>query len=338
MSVSFFSSPIGLGHATRDIAVADSLRGIPTSFVSGSGAAKILRNTGHDVRDVYRPPSFTVEGGSLKHSAKWLWTYYKYYKECKGIARRILAEDDPRLVVSDEDYASLAVAQDSGIPTVLITDILETRFTRGLASIVEKRMNRSMQDIIEKCDAVILPEDGDSTRNIRRVGPIVRRTEQSREQLRRRFGFEKATVLVSIGGTDAGVFLIEEAITAISKINQDVEMVLVSGPSVNGRFEGVRDMGFIRNLHEAVFAADVLVSLAGKSTIDEARAYGTPGIFIPIRGHFEQEDNARGEGFVFDDIHRLDELVLAKLSEPRTGSDTGGAARAAGIISDAIKD
>ena len=24
-------------------------------------------------------------------------------------------------------------------------------------------------------------------------------------------------------------------------------------------------------------------------------AYGTPGIFIPIKGHFEQEDNARNE-------------------------------------------
>ena len=54
-----------------------------------------------------------------------------------------------------------------------------------------------------------------------------------------------------------------------------------------------------------IFAADLLISLAGKSTIDEANAYGTPGIFIPIKDHFEQEDNAKEQGFVFDDIKRL---------------------------------
>ena len=38
---------------------------------------------------------------------------------------------------------------------------------------------------------------------------------------------------------------------------------------------------------------DLVVSLAGRSTIDESRVYGTPGIFIPIKDHFEQEQNAK---------------------------------------------
>ena len=66
-----------------------------------------------------------------------------------------------------------------------------------------------------------------------------------------------------------------------------------------------------------IYAADLLISLAGKSTIDEANAYGTPGIFIPIKDHFEQEDNAKKEGFVFDDIKRLDVLILEKLEQKR---------------------
>ena len=36
----FFSSPIGLGHVTRDIAIANNFENISTNFVSGSGAAK----------------------------------------------------------------------------------------------------------------------------------------------------------------------------------------------------------------------------------------------------------------------------------------------------------
>jgi len=62
--------------------------------------------------------------------------------------------------------------------------------------------------------------------------------------------------------------------------------------------------------------------LAGKSTIDEANAYGTPGIFIPIKGHFEQEDNAREQGFEFRDIDRLEELIEEKLEQKRNKVNT----------------
>ena len=328
----FFSSPIGLGHVTRDIAIANNFENISTNFVSGSGAAKILKNLDFKVQDVYNPPSFIVENGTLKSPARWLWNYYQYYKDCKKISQKILQEDNPYLVISDEDFASLTVAQKMKIPTILITDVLETRFTKGLASFIEKKMNKSMQEIIKKCDIVILPENGDDQDNIRRVGPIVRQTNHSREELRKKNSFEKKTIVISIGGTDTGLFLIEKALDTISKINQDIEVILVSGPAISKKFENVRNLGFVDNLHELIFAADLLISLAGKSTIDEANAYGTPGIFIPIKGHFEQEDNAREEGFVFDDIKRLDVLILEKLEQKRNQVNTNGAKNASNII------
>jgi len=328
----FFSSPIGLGHVTRDIAIVNNFENIPINFVTGSGAAKILKNLDFKVQDVYNPPSFIVENGTLKNPAKWLWNYYQYYKDCKKISQKILQEDNPNLVISDEDFASLTVAQKMKIPTVLVTDVLETRFTKGLVSFVEKKMNKSMLKIMKKCDVVILPENGDDQDNIKKVGPIVRQTKFSREDLRKKFSFTKKTIVISVGGTDAGMFLINKAIESISKINQDIEVVLVSGPAISKKFENVRNLGFVDNLHELIFAADLLISLAGKSTIDEANAYGTPAIFIPINGHFEQEDNAKEEGFVFDDINRLDELILEKLEEKRNQVNTDGAKNASNII------
>ena len=82
----FFSSPIGLGHVTRDIAIVNNFENIETSFVTGDGAAKILKNLNFKVHDVYKPPSFIVENGILKSPAKWLWNYYRYFKECKKIS------------------------------------------------------------------------------------------------------------------------------------------------------------------------------------------------------------------------------------------------------------
>ena len=153
-----------------------------------------------------------------------------------------------------------------------------------------------MMKIIKKCDLVIIPEQGDNQDNIRRTGPIVRETNFSREELRKKFSFNKTTIIISIGGTNVGLFLIDKAIQSILKVNQDIEIVVISGPAVTKKFDNVKNLGFVDNLHELIFASDLIISLAGKSTIDEARAYGTPGIFIPIKNHFEQEDNAKAEG------------------------------------------
>ena len=122
IDLDFFSSPIGLGHVTRDIAIANNFENISTKFVTGSGAAKILKNLDLKVEDTYIPPQFIVENGMLKNSTRWLWNYYQYYKRCKKIAKKIIEVDNPRLVISDEDFASLTVAQNKKIPTVLITD------------------------------------------------------------------------------------------------------------------------------------------------------------------------------------------------------------------------
>ena len=333
----FFSSPIGLGHVTRDIAIVNNLENISVNFVTGSGAAKILEKLDYKLEDVYNPPSFVVKNGILNNQSKWLWNYFQYYKSCKNISEKILKKNNSQLVISDEDFASLTVAQNLKIPNILITDVLETKFTKGMASFIERKMNKSMMKIIKNCDVVIIPEEGNDQDNIRRVGPIVRKINFSRNELREKFSFNKITVIISIGGTDAGLFLIDKAIKSTLKINQDIEIVVISGPSITKKFDNVKNLGFVNNLHELIYASDLIISLAGKSTIDEAKAYGTPGIFIPIKGHFEQEDNAKREGFVFEDINRLDELVLEKLEQKRNKINTDGAKIASEIIKKLIK-
>ena len=333
----FFSSPIGLGHVTRDIAIVNNLENISVNFVTGSGAAKILEKLDYKLEDVYNPPSFVVKNGILNNQSKWLWNYFQYYKSCKNISEKILKKNNSQLVISDEDFASLTVAQNLKIPNILITDVLETKFTKGIASFIERKMNKSMMKIIKNCDVVIIPEEGNDQDNIRRVGPIVRKINFSRDELREKFSFNKTTIIISIGGTDAGLFLIDKAIKSTLKINQDIEIVVISGPSITKKFDNVKNLGFVNNLHELIYASDLIISLAGKSTIDEAKAYGTPGIFIPIKGHFEQEDNAKREGFVFEDINRLDELVLEKLEQKRNKINTDGAKIASEIIKKLIK-
>jgi UDP-N-acetylglucosamine--N-acetylmuramyl-(pentapeptide) pyrophosphoryl-undecaprenol N-acetylglucosamine transferase len=167
----------------------------------------------------------------------------------------------------------------------------------------------------------------------------VREAGASRDELRKRLGFTKSTVVASVGGTDAGKYLIEKVIDAHQKLQSrlDIELVIVSGPALRlPDSPAYRNLGFVDNLHELVYAADLVVSLAGRSTIDESIAYGTPGIFIPIKGHFEQEYGAARLGYRYEDIFRLESLIEEKIGRRNERTDAGGAARAAKIISDLL--
>ena len=332
--LTIFASPIGLGHATRDIAIARELK-TPLQFVSGVAAARLVANYGYPVTDAYSPPKFSVSAGQLQQSFRWLLSYYSYYKKCRATAIEFLRQNDGT-VVSDEDFASVAAAHELGRKCILITDIMRTNFTSGPASVMERKMNVRMRDLIDKCDRVIVPDEGDDSGNRVHVGPIVREPSATREELRKSLHFDRPTILVCVGGTDAGRFLIEKAIEAYKKLNlaDRAELVIVSGPSLTMPDSDLyRNLGFVDNLHEIILASDLVISLAGRSTMDESLAFGTPGIFIPIKNHFEQEEGAARLGFKFDDVFRLDQLVAEKLDAGRNPIAMNGAKRAAEIIS-----
>ena len=325
----FFCSPIGLGHATRDLAIINQLDVKSCEIYSGSSAIEFFQMNDIQANDVYSPPKFEVENGKLEKSLKWLWSYYKYYKKCKEVACRIIDEKQPKLIISDEDFASIAVAQERKIRNIIITDILETKFTSGFGGMIEKKMNKTMQEMLYKSDRVIIPELGTNEGNIVRTGPIVRKTKKTRDEIRKDLDFKKKTIVVSVGGTDAGLFLIKQTIDAVKKIDENLDLILVAGPKIKDEFDNeIRNLGFVQNLHEVIFAADLVISLAGKSTIDESIIYGTPGIFIPIKDHFEQEDNAKEMGFDFNDVFNLEELIKKSLNTDRNEPQENGVSMA----------
>jgi UDP-N-acetylglucosamine--N-acetylmuramyl-(pentapeptide) pyrophosphoryl-undecaprenol N-acetylglucosamine transferase len=363
--VLFFTSPIGLGHATRDIAIAEKLKQIVSDeilFISGGAAYDLISRAGFQVLNLYRPPHFTVDAGKLRNRFVWLMKYIIYYKRSKKIAEDIIMKTSHKhpLIVSDEDFASIAVSQNIILSkSILIYDILksstccnrsydsinfenkigETHFTTGPLHIFEKKMNSSLRDLINKCDKVIIPDFGSNKANLVYVGPIVREVTSDRKRLRNKLGLTRKTILVCAGGTDAGRHLIQKSLEAYEKLKKrfDIDLILVSGPNLRLNISNdFHNLGFVDNLHEYIYASDLVISLAGRSTIDESIVYGTPGIFIPIKNHFEQEQNAIRLGYKYEDISNLERLIEEKLGFTRinTISNSRGAEVAAKIISE----
>ena len=343
--VLFFTSPIGLGHATRDIAIAEKLKHIVNDeilFISGGAAYDLISKEGFQALNLYRPPPFTVDSGKLRNSFVWLMKYIIYYKRSKKIAEEVIRKDVHKypLIVSDEDFASIAVSQNTILSkSILIYDMVEptasghgitsnyynnnfennvgeTHFASGFLHIFEKKMNRSMRNLISKCDKVIIPDFGDNNDNLVFVGPIVREVKSDRKSLRNNLGFTRKTILVCGGGTDAGRQLIQKSLEAYRNLKKrlDVDLILVPGPNLElNDSDDFYNLGFVDNLHEYIYASDLVISLAGRSTIDESTVYGTPGIFIPIKNHFEQEQNAIRLGYKYEDISKLESLIEEKL-------------------------
>jgi len=343
--VLFFTSPIGLGHATRDIAIAEKLKHIANDeilFISGGAAYDLISKEGFQALNLYRPPPFTVDSGKLRNSFVWLMKYIIYYKKSKKIAEEVIRKDVRKypLIVSDEDFASISVSQNTILSkSLFIYDMVEptasghgiisnycniniensvgeTHFASGFLHIFEKKMNRSMSNLIKKCDKVIIPDFGDNRANLVYVGPIVREVKSDRMSLRNNLGFTRKTILVCAGGTDGGRHLIQKSLEAYGNLKKrlDVDLVLVPGPNLElNDSDDFYNLGFVDNLHEYIYASDLVISLAGRSTIDESTVYGTPGIFIPIKNHFEQEQNALRLGYKYEDISKLESLIEEKL-------------------------
>src|SRR5439155_340133 len=68
--------------------------------------------------------------------------------------------------------------------------------------------------IARKAELVLAAESAPDWPNVRRIGPIVRGFSASREKLREDFVFRKKTILVTVGGTAVGEFLIREVVRA----------------------------------------------------------------------------------------------------------------------------
>ena len=131
---------------------------------------------------------------------------------------------------------------------------------------------------------------------------------------------DSMVVLFSSSGSGISRFLFHRSLEAFMRVCADSDVFAttgVGGPPI--REKKVRELGVVRDNQNLVAASDLVISTAGKSTIDESASSGTPMIAIPIKNHAEQERNAAELGFTFGDVDRLEELIpklLGKRSEP----------------------
>lgn len=330
-------SPIGLGHATRSIVIIDELRsrGAEVRVFSGGKAAEFLRGRGHEVDDAVDdavPHVADLEMGRVS-----LWYARSWLAQRRNLKRALGLIDayGPDVVVCDEEFSGVTAAGVRGVKRVFIADELSLGFARGwLARKMEARVGRWYAQLQGSVDLLILPEAGEDVGNRRYVGPIVRRATEPCDRVRERHGVPPGRVaLFSMSGSGIGTEIGGELISALEEEGlRDVTLVVTGNRGPNFVGPRVLDLGVVADNQDLVACADVVVSTAGKSTIDEAAAAGTPIVAIPIRHHAEQERNALALGFRSDDRRRLKELLLERMGARGVPRVFDGEKRAAQLI------
>jgi len=329
---------LGLGHAARAIAVARELQrrhpDLYLFFLAGAPALDLAVSHGFDAMPLPPTPEWFHTDGRIHSMSRWYWEYAKYLRYATRFLRKEVDWDRFRFLISDGEMASVRLAVRRQFPTVALVHSIGQEFGGSfLARRIESFGRWWMRSLLTaKCVKVLALEPGTDLPNATYVGPIVRPPTAARERLRDDFVFLKKTVLVAPGGTSLGKFLIDEAVAAFRDLKlRDAQMIVVTGPKIPApKQEGVFWRGFVPNLQDYVAAADLVITMAGKGTMHEALAAGTPVIAIPAKGHTEAERNLRAANlpFVFEDAFRLRELIPAKLAGPRPPPRDYGPARA----------
>ena len=320
----FGVSPIGLGHATRALVLREELerRGADVVMFSGGVAAEFLREEGVGVEDIVDDPVPSFVNGEMRRAALWYLRSWLANRRTIPRTEKLFDLHPHDLVVCDEEFSGIVVAERRGEKRVFVSDELELGFARSwIARKLEGRVGRWYSKLQGSVDLLIVTEEGEDSGNRRFVGPIVRQVTMTPEETRKAHGLpEGDLVLVSMSGTGVGRGLALSLLDDLRKKGVGLPVVVAGnrGPKIRG--EGVYDLGVVPDNQNLVAAAAVVVSTAGKSTIDESAAAGTPIIAIPIRHHAEQERNAAALGFSSEDAGRLGALVESRIgrrTQPR---------------------
>ncbi len=335
----------GLGHATRSVALARGLlerrEDLYFLFLAGSPALDLVVASGFDALTMPSPPDFPAEDGVLRPVWRWYRDYSRYLRVAQRFVRKEGDWDYYRFLIADSELASVREAVRRRVPVALILNEFRRGFARdGLSRLAEGVGNFWFTQLARRVELILVTDSGPHWPNVKPIGPIVRPPRAPREELREDLFFRKKTILVTVGGTAIGEFLLKRAVNAFQQLGmEDTSMIVVTGPKLKLEpSPGIYSYGFLPNLQDFVCAADLVISTAGKGTVNEALAFGTPVIAIPPRGHTEEERNAAALGYRFEDLQRLPELIREKLSLGRLPPKPTGNERAVRLLLDFVEE
>lgn len=354
MKILIVSFGVGIGHASRDLALAKKLEQhnhqvIFASFGSGYNYLKMNK------QDIHLIPSmnFQAEQGEIKientvkESKDIPFVFIKsMYKEAM-----IMRQIRPDIVIADSTYSTPITAKFLNIPCYIITNDLTFGFSNSTDSIgikyFEKSIRTFIKEITRSSKKILIP-DIPGTVEVPRglekkaihIGPLLHKNYdeiQSKKELRRQHNFadDEKIILITVGGSEFGKILIKNICEISDDINCD-KIIIFTGLEIDPNEFKITDnkkiiiKQFVKYLVEWMQISDLTIALAGHTTSMELVSIQKPNILIPLKNHIEQQKNIdnmqkyeitieteiNNNKKLLETINRtLDEIDLIKINE-----------------------
>jgi pimeloyl-ACP methyl ester carboxylesterase/predicted glycosyltransferase len=395
----FVSSPIGLGHAWRDVAIARELRArhpeLDIDWLAQPPVTHVLEACGERIHPASaglanESRHIAAEAGDHELNVFRAWRRMDEILLANFMVfRDVVRAEAYDLWIGDEawelDYFLHENPSLKSAPYVFLTDFVgwlpmaeggeeDARLTADHNAEMLGHI-AALPGVRDRAIFVGSPEDvvphafGDGLPAIRPwveehfafsgyvLGPEAA-VPPDRETLRAEFGYgpDERVCIVTVGGSGVGEGLLRRVAGAWPAARERVpglRMIVVCGPRIDPDVldapDGVEIVGYVDRLSRRLAACDVAVTQGGLSTCMELAAAKRPFVYLPLRGHFEQNVHVRhrleryGAGRPMDLAAATPETLAAAISDAVAVGDAAsadverdGAARAAALIADVL--
>ena len=318
MKILITTCGVGIGHASRDLALAHILETHDHEVVFasyGAGLHYIRKNK----QKTYKLPSmgFQTKDGELKiedtikESKDIPFTFIKtMYKES-----RIIKHIKPDIVIADSDYSSPITARLLNIPCYIITNDLTFGFSQNTDArsikYFEKSIKKFIIEITKGCKTILIPDIPETIeippeleKKTQYIGPLLHQNIdqlQTKQQLRNRHQQKQddTIIVVTVGGSDYGKILIDNICQIAPQIKAE-KIIIFTGLEIEldtitlpEKTDKVIIKQFTHNMIEWMKLSDLTITLAGHTTSMELLSIKKPNIMIPLKNHVEQERNIK---------------------------------------------
>ena len=291
----YIASPIGLGHAQRDLAVADELRRLhpdleidwlaqhPVTPVLEARAERIHPASAHLASESHHIESEAAEHDlhcfqALRRMDEILLANFMVFHDLVGEAA-LTTDYNAEMI---EQIARYPRVRDRAIFVGNESDIVSDCFGAGLPPIRE--WTKAHYDLAGYVTGFDPAEFSD------------------RERIRAELGDspDEQVCIVPVGGSGVGQSLLRRVIHAYQPARQRVpnlRMIVVAGPRIDPAtlptYEGVEIRPYVHELYRHLPVCDLAVIQGGLTTAMELTANRRPFLYFPLRHHFEQNFHVR---------------------------------------------
>ena len=316
MRVLFMPCGIGMGHASRCLTIARKLQeeGVEVAFASYGSGYEML-DAYHKYQLLKLPDiKFYGTNGELdiKYTAKKSIDIPYIFLKSIYHESKIIRKFKPDIILADSHFSVPITAKLFGVPCIMIQNELTLNFSElypqeKKIEYLENGLKKFIRNICNLSKVIMVPDVPGTTeiplklnKKVVHTGPFLKNNPgkmPSKDDLRIKLGFNNSDkiVLVTVGGSNFGIDLLKLICDSSSLLKCD-RLIIVTGPEIEADFipetQYVIKKKFLDNMMEWMKISDVIVSLAGHTTIMETISLGIPNMIIPIDNHPEQLKNA----------------------------------------------